>query len=73
MSATELLEALGDQVGVVYVDCQPKLRIIAYDVKPKHDDCQAKYTPPKPGDVVVIKGRAVVVPALDDDGQVMPW
>jgi len=42
MSATELLELLGDQIGVVYVDSQPKLRIISFAVKPPHDDSQAK-------------------------------
>ena len=90
MSAEKLLEALGDQVGIVYVDSQPKLRLIAYGIKPPHDDSQAKpnvgkasndssyddsqrkYIPPKAGDTVVIRGRSMVIPELDSDGQPMP-
>lgn len=62
MSATELLELLGDQIGVVYVDSQPKLRIISFAVKPPHDDSQRKR--------MFIKGRGWV--EVDADNNAMP-
>ncbi len=84
MAISKLLEILGDQNGIVYSDKVPMLKIRRYDVTQAnsnvvisqndtlYDVTQRRYVPPKPSDVVVIRGKPVVIPELDSDGQVIP-
>lgn len=79
MTSNDILQALGDQVGVVYVDSQPRFRIISFRVKPPHDDSQAK---PNVADVakpvvyddsqrkILVRGRGWVY--IDADGNALP-
>ena len=81
MSIPKLIEILGDQNGIVYVDGIPMLKIRRYDVtqatpivataaKPrKHDVTQAKR---EPGELVYCKGRMVPYQEHDADGNTIP-
>ena len=60
---------------MVYVDSQARFRVISFDAKVVHDDSQAKprvYVPPKVGDTVFVRGKAVVIPELDAEGRIVP-
>jgi len=84
LAISDLLELIGDENGIVYVDGEPKLKIRRYDVTQAKTEVskatdsgnyvvtQARYVPPKAGDTVYIKGRPVVVPELDAEGRVLP-
>ena len=84
LSMDDLLELIGDENGIVYVDGEPKLKIRRYDVTQaktvvaKATDSgnyvvsQAKYEPPKVGDTVYVRGKAVVIPELDAEGRIVP-